>query len=105
MGFYSGHISNLMGRTIVGIDVDEGRVFFDVEDPVGGDDLEYTIKPDFNWGDQDFIVDIEGDLADLIDTSVLFATYDPYLMRYVVQTALGTVSFNADGPDTSFEAL
>lgn len=103
MGLFSQSISTLIGKTLDGIDVEDGQVFFDVNDVDTGSIIEYKIASDFHIRPH-FIVDIEGDLADLIDSPITAAEYDSYLMSYILWTDIGCVRLSADGPDTSFEA-
>lgn len=105
MGLFSRNISTLVGLTLEGIDVVDGEVFFIVLDesqPEGT--MEYKIGPDFHFELPDSIVDIEGNLADLIDSPITAAEYDYLLMSYIIWTDIGCVRLSADGPDTSFEA-
>lgn len=102
MGFNSHSVRELEGRTISGIDVSDGCVYFDVDHP-DGSSVEYVIKPFFYFNDPDFVTDIEGDLADLIDSPIILAKYDDASMAYYIESEEGAVYLNADGPDTTFE--
>jgi hypothetical protein len=93
-------IAALVGKELVGIDAEDGFVRFVVLE-ANGDQVEYELRPMFQDAPS-YITDIDGDMADLIDTPILEARYDSYMMRFIVVSALGTVAFSADGPDTEF---
>lgn len=93
----------LVGRTLDGIDVEDGVVYFDLEVQGQPETLEeFRIAPYFNLLPHS-IVDIDGDMADIVDTPILEAEYDRDAFTYTVSSELGTVIFSANGPDTVFE--
>lgn len=102
MGIGSNSICALVGHELVGIDVEDGIVYFIVLDKLLEAEVEYAIRATGNYI-QDTVVDIDGDMADLIDTPITRAYYDANLYVYTIESALGIVRFSANGPDTTFE--
>lgn len=97
MGLHQRDIATLVGRVIIGIDMDEGDVELHMDN---GD--EYIIT---GPSDSDNVGDIEGDMTDLCDTPITSAQYSHGGRRLLLETDAGVVTLNVSEDASFYRAL
>lgn len=99
MGLHQRDIATLVGRVIIGIDVDDHDVEIHTDN---GDEFILTAGPD---GAPGGIGDIEGDMADLCESPITGAQYRHSDGYFLIETVNGAVTFNIEGEAALYRVL